>query len=54
MHEPFYVRPPDFHYCLRSNPTYGGATGVAEYGSLAGAGVEDCHRGGPDLWAGMS
>ena len=33
MHEPFYLRPPDFHYCLRSNPTYGWATGVAEDGS---------------------
>jgi hypothetical protein len=33
MHEPFYVRPADHRYCLRSNPAYGWATGHSEDGS---------------------
>lgn len=32
MHEPFYIRSPDFLYCLRSNPAYGWATGLTEGG----------------------
>ncbi len=33
MDEPFYIRPPDFRYGLRSNPAYGWSTGIAEDGS---------------------
>jgi hypothetical protein len=30
--EPFYIRPPDFRYCLRTSPAYGWATGVTADG----------------------
>jgi hypothetical protein len=33
VNEPFYIRPPDFRYCLRSNSAYGWVTGIAEDGS---------------------
>lgn len=33
MDEPFYIRPPDFLYCLRSATGYGWATGTAADGS---------------------
>lgn len=32
MKEPFYVRPEDYRYCLRSDEEYGWATGIAEDG----------------------
>lgn len=32
MGEPCYVRPPEYRYCLRSNPAYGWATGATEEG----------------------
>src|SRR5947209_5634248 len=34
MKEPFYVRPEDYRYCLRSNKEYGWATGLTEDGLL--------------------
>ncbi len=33
MGEPFYIRSPDFLYCLRTNPAYGWETGIAADGS---------------------
>jgi hypothetical protein len=33
MGEPFYIRPPEFLYCLRTNPAYGWETGVTDDGS---------------------
>jgi hypothetical protein len=32
MKVPFYVRPEDYRYCLRSNGEYGWATGITEEG----------------------
>jgi hypothetical protein len=32
MHEPFYIRPAGYRYCLRSNPAYGWATGTTDDG----------------------